>query len=180
MKLFNRVSLALLAAVLILVLFIPSKSYAEGRILPKYYKEMIEGECLDDIICIYDCSWSMNNTFSYEKELIKYNLSETEFEKNFNLETSTLWSELNAISSNYSTIVLVSDLWNTSAETLTSASNMMLAVFVPFWSNDEEAINHIEDVVWEEILSYWTDSTVVIIYLDGFTDLYDNEKLKEN
>lgn len=177
MKKLNRFSIILIAV--IMAFFMSEEAYAEnGTVLPKYYKEMIEG--IDGLICIYDCSWSMDNTFTYEKELIKYNLSETEFEKNFNLETSALWSELNAISNDYSTMVLVSDLWNTSAETLTPVSNMTMAVFVPYWSTDKEAVNHIEDVVWEEILNYWTDSTVVIIYLDGFTDLYDNERLQVN
>ena len=91
MKKLNRFSIILIAV--IMAFFMSEEAYAEnGTVLPKYYKEMIEG--IDGLICIYDCSWSMDNTFTYEKELIKYNLSETEFEKNFNLETSALWSEL--------------------------------------------------------------------------------------
>ncbi|MDE5830249.1 MAG: hypothetical protein K2H53_00665 [Clostridia bacterium] len=162
--------------VVILAFFMPEVAYAKGgKVLPKYYKEMIEG--IDwTPVCIFDSSWSMTHTFSYEKEIIEYNLSETEFEKNYTLMTSEIWLEVNKIAQIYNKIVLVSDLWDISEEMLKPASNKTLVVVVPFWSDDKEAVNHIDDVVWDEILtrSSWTDSTVVIIYLDGLTGVYDN------
>lgn len=176
MKKQTRIKVVATLMTVILAFFMPKDVHAEdGKVPPKYYKEMVEGIDYNPAR-INDCSWSMRNTFSYEKDLIEYNLSETRFESEYVLITSELWLGVNAVAEEYNRIVLVSDLWNISEETLNPASDMTMAVFVPYWSDDAEAVDHIEDVVWDEILNYWSDSTVVIIYLDGFTDEDSNKK----
>lgn len=168
----NRCRFCVVLLMVILALYMPKEVHA--KILPKYYKELLEG-CGN--ICIYDYSDSINKTFSYEKEIILSNLSQIEFEKTFTINESKIWSALNTIVVDYSSMVVVSDLWDISEESLTPASDITITILVPYWSEDEEAVEHIEDVAWEEILNYWTDSTVIVIYLDGFTDIYDNRKL---
>lgn len=163
-------------SVMIILAFLMSNVvvYAEGEsMLPKYYKEMFEG-ISESRVCIEDCSYSMDSTFSYEKGIIERNLSEIEFEENYFFKSSNIWNVLSKASEEYNKIVLISDLWDTTDEELAEANKMSLTIVVPYWSDDEEAVNHIEDIIWEKVLLFWSNSTVTVIYLDGYIDTHSN------
>ncbi len=179
MKKSNRFRVGLLVTAVIMAFFVPNYAQAkEGTILPKYYREIVEGIDVNPLY-IFDRSKSMEKTFAVEVDKILYNLSETDTTNRVELDSSKLWFSLNQVAEEYNRIVLVSDLWDASDEKLKPASNMRLKVVVPYFSDNEEAIKHIDDVIWNDILPYWTDSEVVVIYLDGATDMHDNESMRD-
>lgn len=174
-----RVSALVFVTAVIMAFFMPNYvSGKEGKILPKYYREIVEGIETNPLY-IFDMSNSMEKTFAVEKEEIMYNLSETDTANRIELDSSKLWATLNQVTDDYHGVVLISDLWDISDEGLKSASNMRLKVMVPYYSDNEEALEHIENVVWNDILPYWTDSEVEVIYLDGISDVHANKSMRD-
>ena len=169
----------ILVLAVIMAFFVPNYAHAEeGTILPKYYREIVEGIDVNPLY-IFDRSKSMEETFAVETQKILYNLSETDTANRIELDSSKLWLLLSKVSKEYHNFVLISDLWDTSDETLNPASDMRLKVMVPYFSDNEEAMEHIDDVILNEILPYWTDSEIFVIYLDGVVDAYDNESMRD-
>lgn len=169
----------ILVLAVIMAFFMPNYAQAkEGKIMPKYYREIVEG-IDDNLLYIFDRSKSMEKTFVVETQKILYNLSETDTANRVELDSSKLWSVLSQVSEESHKLALISDLWDTSDETLKPASDIRLRIMVPYFSDNEEAMEHIDDVIWNDILPYWTDSEVVVIYLDGAIDMYDNESMRD-
>lgn len=175
----NRFKASVVVIAVIMAFFMPNYVRAkEGNILPKYYQEIVEGTDVNPLY-IFDRSKSMEKTFAVEVQKILYNLSETDTANRIELDSSKLWLALSQASEEYHKMVLISDLWDTSEEKLTPASGMRLKVMVPYFSDNKEAEEHIDDVIWNDILPYWTDSEVTIIYLDGTTYTCDNESMRD-
>lgn len=168
----KRISAILMLAMVIGAVAIPV--YAKEKVNPKYYRDMLE-PIDQEIVLLEDNSKSMSRTFFYEKGIIDYHLSEINFNKEFTISNSDVWSVLNAIKDNYDCIVVSSDLWNTGGVELEATSNKKIAILVPYRSTNEEGKKHVEQVVSEEILPYWTNSTIAVIYLDTFIEVYDGE-----
>lgn len=175
----NRFIVSVLVTAVIMAFFVPNYAKAkEGTILPKYYRELVEGIDINPLY-IFDRSKSMEETFAVESQKIIYNLSETDTANRIEIDSSELWLMLNQNAKEYHRMVLISDLWDTSDENLDPASDMRLKLIVPYFSDDKEAEKHIDDVIWNDILPYWTDSEVIVIYLDGATYICDNESMRD-
>lgn len=131
----------------------------------------------NDAICITDFSWSMQNTFEYESKMIGKNLSKIVFnEKHLfgNNGQTYLWKSINKYINTYKTIVVTSDLWDTSHEELQNASDKVLYAVVPYYSTNSEGVEHVNDIVNNIILEKWDNSSVHIIYLDGLQTTFSN------
>ncbi len=173
MKKRNRIRAVIIAAVLIFLMpnVVRAAHAAPELEEPKDYKDMLQG--VDYLIdCVEDDSWSMTHTFSYERSLIEKNLAETEFESKTTIGAGSIWKPINDLAEKTHQIILVSDLWDTSDETLNEARDMSMFVLVPYWSDNEEAREHIDNVMWNEIFEYWDESEVTVIYLDGHYEVY--------
>ena len=128
-------------------------------------------------VVIEDESYSMTTTFSWERGLIRSKLADCEFDRREVLGFpggTDLWEKLNSIEvGDGDVIVLVSDLWDTTQVVLEEAQNRKLAVFVPYYSTDKEAVEHTDECA-NYILSQWSISEVGIIYLDDIVYLFRN------
>lgn len=143
-----------------------------------YIAEIVPNE-QDEIVCVEDHSWSMENTFHYESNKLydKINNTKIEFaERNQFCDNSqtALCENINSYINNYNIIVLISDLWNTTGEELKEADNKTLIVMVPYYSTFSEGVNHVDDVVNNTFLNKLNDSTIYVQYLDGVINTYTN------
>ncbi len=131
----------------------------------------------ESVICLLDDSWSMKNTFQTETSEILSDLSKAyNFDEPISFGSSgktPLWKTLNQCTDYYSSIVLVSDLWCTDGEELEPSSDMEMCIFVPFPATID-SINHVDDVVYNTILSQWTDSVVTVVFWNGTRFVYTN------
>ena len=128
-------------------------------------------------VLVEDESYSMIHTFSWERGLIRSKLADCEFDRRESLGFpggTDLWGTLNSLEvGDGDVIVLVSDLWDTTDVGLQEAQNRKIAVFVPFYSTDKEAVEHTDECA-NYILSQWSNSEVGIIYLDDIVYLFRN------
>lgn len=138
--------------------------------------EQISEENNNNFICLHDSSWSMQNTFCRELSIIEEKLDNVTFGDHItfgNNSYSDIWKTLNE-NLESDNIFLVSDLWNTYSENLEPTSNKTIIVMVPYYSDFNDGVKHVEDVVTNVFLQKWANSTIHVYYLDDEICSYSN------
>ena len=133
----------------------------------------------EEIIALHDTSWSMRTTFKWEDKIIREKTHNNfVFDRALDFCSdgyqSNIFETLNLYAENYDNILLASDLWDTCSEDLETADGKTLIIMVPYYSNYNDGVKHVEDIVMNIILESWTNSTVYVVYLDDEIISYSN------
>lgn len=118
-------------------------------------------------LLLKDVSQSMRKTFAEEVKQMKMDeqsfLNYREFSDN---GKTNLYDVLNESLTYYDSVSIITDLWDTTNQDLKEVKGKDLRIYVPYKFTDKEAVEHVEDVVYQHISPFLKDSFVKVIYLD--------------
>lgn len=132
-----------------------------------------ELEQYDTTILLEDVSFSMRSTFANGVKKIAIDRENFSIYRTFEASDgkTNLWGELNRAFEEGNSVSIITDLWDTTQEELLDYHGKDLRIYVPFNSDDNEAVKHVENIVFNYIQPHFSDSFVKVIYLDGEEDI---------
>ena len=162
-------TITLITAIVVLLIFClvaPVKAFAENG------KEKEQGayqkESKQETILLEDVSHSMTETFSYEVSQMQINREQFTLYRPFAESKQTnLYGELNEAFKQSNSVSIITDLWDTMNIPLETVNGKDLRIYVPYTLDNVEAVQHVENVVFNNLMPYLQDSFIKIVYLDN-------------
>lgn len=128
---------------------------------------------------LVDESYSMNETFKEEKNMIIKKIFNVQFydltEYFGSSKETNLWKTVNTNLEEYEKIVVISDLWDRAFDELEETNNKTICLLVPYFSTDSEGTEHVMNTVKETFLKKCHSVIVYTVYLDGQLQTFTND-----